>query len=91
MSGMTVELRGRPDPGLPDDAWQKGFRRCRLKAKGVDGFAHASRICLKYIGWWSLKEANWSGGRVLREGTPVARVLYDGAVVDMAGEEIFKK
>lgn len=85
-SGLVLQLQADPNPDFSLGSHEASVS-VPQRLVPVDSLAEAQSLALAFIAEHDLGSGNWTGGLVLRDGEPYARVSYNGRIWDAATNE----
>ena len=79
---MTVQLSSVGNPDFQQDPTRELYGCEASHHVQVRSFREASKVCRAFITRNNLGGGNWDGGKIFKDGEPIARVAYNGRVFE---------
>ena len=89
VQGYEVELEAVPNRDYNKGRHESSIKIKRKKVK-VDSIEDAVRKCLDFISENDLGSGNWTGGAIYLNGELIARVAYNGKIIDPIGNTAYR-
>lgn len=87
-SGLVLQLQADPNPDFAPGSHEASIA-VPLLLVPVESLGSAQSQALRFIAEHDLGAGNWTGGLVLRDGQPYARISYNGRIWDaLTGQEL---
>lgn len=87
--GLVLQLQADPNPDFSPDSHEASVQ-VPSQFVAVESLASAQSMVVRFIAEHDLGAGNWTGGLVLHDGEPYARISYNGRIWDAATDEELK-